>query len=195
MLCLPTHSCSCSRGIVICGQLARRSLGRPLVATASTSTRPKKPHEQPTNVNGRLKQQHRSSAGADASRQRGRDHAFLAAFDRALRAGDAPACNQLLQSLLTGLEEPHGDSRRALLGALLRGRHQAYMRLLVAEGQVEDAAAYVAMLPPSRAFNGALLKACMEAGDLASLQQLIQACHRICSFMHHRKVYSIKCSY
>ena len=159
--------------------LAHFPPGRPLLLTASTFTQPAQPYEQLTSLSGRLEQQDRSNAGADASRPRGRDHAFLAAFDRALRAGNAASCSQLLQSLLTGLEEPHGDSRKALLGALLRGRHQAYMRLLVADGRMEDAAAYVAMLPPSRAFNGALLKACMEAGDLANLQRLIQACDHL----------------
>jgi hypothetical protein len=70
------------------------------------------------------------------------------------------------------------------------------MRLLVADGRIEDAVAYVTMLPRSKAFHSALLKACMEAGDLATLQQLIQASslslrgghHRICSVCLQRHV-------
>ena len=125
----------------------------------------------------------RGSLGDGVDRQMGstgsptesppKDRAFLSAFDRALRSRDSAACLQLVRSLACP-GQPTGASQ-AFLGALLRGRHQALMRQLIADGDVEGALDYLAMLPPSGHLDSALLKACMDTGDLVGLKRIVQA--------------------
>ena len=102
-----------------------------------------------------------------------KDRAFLDAFDRALRRRDSLACLRLVRNIASP-GQPTGASQ-AFLGALLRGRHQALMRQLIADGNVEGALEYLGMLPPSGHLEGALLKACMDTGDLGGLQRIVQA--------------------
>lgn len=64
---------------------------------------------------------------------------------------------------------------QSYLGKVLRGKHQGLMRLLLAAGNVNGALEYLVMLPPSLTLCSALMKECAEAGNLASLQRIIQA--------------------
>lgn len=112
-------------------------------------------------------------SGSAATESPPQDRAFLSAFDRALRGGDPAACLRLIRNVAP--PGPPTAASRAFLGELLRGRHQALMRALIAGGDVAGALEYLAALPASGTLEGALLKACMDAGDLDGLRRIVQA--------------------
>jgi hypothetical protein len=65
---------------------------------------------------------------------------------------------------------------RRHLSSVLKGKHQALMRMLIADGNAAGAVQYLYLLPPDRQLCSCLMKECSAAGDLAGLQMAIQVC-------------------
>lgn len=65
---------------------------------------------------------------------------------------------------------------RRHLSSVLKGKHQALMGMLIADGNAAGAIQYLYLLPPDTQLCSCLMKECSAAGDLAGLQMVIQVC-------------------
>ena len=65
---------------------------------------------------------------------------------------------------------------RRHLSSVLKGKHQALMGMLIADGNAAGAVQYLYLLPPDRQLCSCLMKECSAAGDFAGLQMAIQVC-------------------